>query len=49
MKEDTSYFEQWGRRVETSLRRIETSTAKVTNAESSAGRLAVEEREEVSN
>jgi len=49
MEEGTSYFDQWGRRVEMSLRRIDSLAAEATTAESIAERLAAEEREEVSN
>jgi len=48
-EDGTDYFEQWGSRVEISLRRADSLAAEVTTAESSAERLAVEEREEVSN
>jgi len=42
-----SCFDQWGKIMEMSQRRIETSTAEVATAESIAERLAVEAREEV--
>jgi len=44
-----SYFDQWGKTMEMSQRRIEASTAEVATAESIAERLAVETREEVSH
>jgi len=49
IEEGISYFDQWGSRVEMSLRRTDSLAAEVTVAGSSTERLAVEEREEVSN
>jgi len=48
-EEGTSYFDQWGSRVEMSLRQTDPLAAGVTTAESSTKRLAVEEWEQVSN
>jgi len=47
-EDGTDYFGQWGSKVEMSLRRTDSLAVEVTAAESSAERLAVEERE-VSN
>jgi len=44
-----SYFDLWGENMGYLLRRIDFSTAEVATAEFIAERLAVEEREEVSN
>jgi len=48
-EEGTDHFDQWGTRVEMSLRRTDSLATEVATAESSAERLAVEEREEVSS
>ena len=49
MEEDISFFDQWGSEIELLVRRTDSLAAEVTAAGSSAERLAVEEREEVSN
>jgi len=48
-EEGTDHFDQWGSRVEMSLRRTLSLAAEVATAESSAKRLAVERRNEVSS
>ena len=48
-EEGPSYFDRWGRAMEVPLSRIVSLAAEVATAESIAERLAVEEREKVSD
>ena len=48
-EEGLSYFDRWGRAMKMPLSRIDSLAAEVATAESIAERLAVEEREKVSD